>query len=201
MCTHLHKTDTNKWWPLILASFFFLHTPEVTAIPETFGRLSHLMTITGILAGRRMLRKGQTAEPRSPLHSLQHHGQRGAAGEAGTPHSHGRGGMLEHTTPARTSGIWLVRLFSSFEVRHFKTVMSLVPKGKRFIGAKTFTVKRWFKRQTTGNISMKLKLSKSFILWIDPHELPGKKGRRWGLWLARGKELTFTKHLWEQATF
>lgn len=41
--------------------FFFKHTPEVIVIPETFGRLSHLMTITGILEGKRMLEAGQTA--------------------------------------------------------------------------------------------------------------------------------------------
>lgn len=73
-----NRTDTNKWWLLILAAFFPLkHTPEVTAITETFGRLGHLMTITGILEGKGTLRAGQTAmqlqtlsQPQSPLHTL-----------------------------------------------------------------------------------------------------------------------------------
>ena len=57
-----NRTDPNKWWLLILAAFSPLkHTPEVTAITETFGRLSHLMTITGILEGKGTLRAGQTA--------------------------------------------------------------------------------------------------------------------------------------------
>lgn len=62
-------------------------TPEVTAIPETFGRLSHLMTITGILEGKRMLGEGQTAmqlstlpQPQSPLHTLHITPMRGGWG-------------------------------------------------------------------------------------------------------------------------
>lgn len=66
--------------------------------------------------------------------------------------------------------ILVCSVFSSFEVRNFVIAKSLVPKDVTLRGTKTFIVKRWLKRQTTGNDSMEVKFSIkiSFIPWIDP---------------------------------
>lgn len=59
--------------------------------------------------------------------------------------------------------ILVCSVFSPFEVRHFKTVVSLVPQVVRLTETETFTVKRWLQRQTTENVSMKLKLFSKFL--------------------------------------
>lgn len=65
ICMHLYTAEQTQTQMMAakpdLFFYFFKHTPEVPEIPETFGRLSHLMTITRILQGKRMLGEGQTA--------------------------------------------------------------------------------------------------------------------------------------------
>lgn len=133
ICTHPHTTEQTQKNSGFF--FFFKHTPKVTAIPETFGRLSHVMTITGILEGKRMLREGQTAlyykryfSPRVlPTPSTSLPGRGGWRLYSTTlPRQHSMRSMLSHCSMILVCSVSL-----SFEVRHFLMVRSLIPKDVR----------------------------------------------------------------------
>lgn len=125
------------------------------------------MTITGILQGKRILREIQTAmqlinptsAPESSAHP-PHQCKWEVNGDAATWHSQADPKGEAHPNPESSAWFWFAQVFSSFEARYFMTVMSLVPKNVRLRGTKTFTVNRWLKRQTTENVSMKLKFFK-----------------------------------------